>query len=204
MRRALPLVLASCVAGSAQAQDGDGLYGRFDSAASVVFGAGARVDTTGTAGAEVDVRLRLLDSTGLVASFGFVPGERTRGFYGLEVRPFFPSLFLQSMWTGRPYLDLLLQGPGLELGVEMPLVADAPIGVAFGAYLDVPLVRPDRFAHGVALRLAYRQVRFLRDIPRNDALLDDSRRRTLFASLVVAFDAGHAIPGWEPTRHRHR
>ena len=188
----------------ATAQEGDGIYGRFDSALSVALSAGGTLSTHGDAGATFDVRLRVLNTGGFVAAVNVDPGQRTSGFFGVELRPFFPSVFLQSMSTGRPYLDLFLQSPGVELGLAMPFERPVPIGVTWGVYLEVPLVRPDRFANGLGLRLGYRKTTYYQDLRPNAGLAADEVQRVFLAQLSLSFGAGNSVANWEPARHRAR
>jgi len=200
------LSVIACVAvvapSSGSAQTGDGIYGRFDSSTAIVFGAGATVATSsGDVAALLDARIRIFDAAGLATSFTIAPDTRTTMFAGIELRPLFPGLFLKSMDTRRRFLDLFVQSIGVELGAEMALASSAPIGFVWGLSLEVPIVSPDRFAHGVGLRLGMRHTAYFGDSRPNPAT-DESIYR-LYALLAVGFDAGSAVADWEPIRHRH-
>lgn len=208
--RALPVVVrlfavlaVGCVIPSARAQDGDGVYGRFDASSSVVLGAGAIVAAeTGDVGALLDARVRVIDAAGLATSVVLAPDRRTRLFAGVELRPLFPGLFLQSMSTGRWFVDLLIQSLGVELGVDVALARNAPVGFVWGLSLEVPILSPERFAHGLGIRLGMRHTAFFGDARPNPTR--DASGYELYGMLAIGFDAGQAVANWEPLRHRSR
>lgn len=200
-------VVASAVwaalATPANAQTGDGVYGRLDSSTSVVFGAGASLETgSWDAAALLDARIRVFDCAGLATSLTLAPDTRARMFTGVELRPFFPGLFLQSMSTGRQFVDLFVQSFGVELGAEVALAKGTSVGFVWGLSIEIPILSPERFAHGLGLRLGMRHTAIFGDSRPNPAA--DASSYRLYALLAIGFDAGRAIADWEPVRHRHR
>lgn len=199
-----PVLFAST---TAFAQSGDGLYGRFDSSTSVVIGAGAAIgfgDEGRSAGAVVDARVRVIDAGGAALSLHTDGAGTARLFSGIELRPFFPALFLEDLFTGRPYVDLLVQSLGIDLGVDVGLSSGAPLGFAWGVSIELPLLTPERFAHGLGLRLGIRRARQLTDARPNPGVATDVEYWSGYALLCLGLDAGTAIVNWEPPRHRHR
>lgn len=206
-RLATALASVVLVGTTAQAQEGDGLYGRFDASTSVVLGAGASIgfgDDGRSAGAVVDARVRVLDAGGVGFTLHTDGAGVARLVSGIELRPFFPALFLQDLFTGRPYVDLLVQSLGIDLGVDVGLASGAPLGFAWGFSIEVPLLTPEHFAHGLGLRLGLRRSRLLTDSRPNTGVATDLDTWTGYALLCVGLDAGNAVADWEPPRHRHR
>ncbi len=191
--------------GRAHAQEGDGVYGRFDASTSVVLGAGAAITfDDASVGALIDARVRILESGGVFASFHTETPGRARLFTGIELRPLFPALFLQDLSTGRAYLDLFLQSLSIELGVDLGLERDGVVGFAWGLSLEVPLLTPERFAHGLGLRVGIRRSTAFVDGRPSSGLAQDLETFSGFALLALGLDAGSGSAGWEPPRHRPR
>lgn len=186
----------------AAAQSGDGVYGRFDSSTTVVLGAGV---ATAVRSPEprvlVDARLRVIDCVGIAATASFAPDSRTRLFAGVELRPFFPGLFLQSMSTGRRFVDLFVQSFAVELGADLALIAGASPGFAWGLSMELPILAPDQFVHGLGLRLGMRHTAYFGDSRPNPSA--DASVYELYALVAIGFDAGRDVANWEPIRHRH-
>jgi hypothetical protein len=191
---------------AAQAEgDGDGVYGRFDSALVVALGAGAGVglsDGDAALRGVFDARLRIVSAGGPVISFAPGADGVHHLVVGMELRPFFPALFLQDMSTGHEWLDLFISSLGVELGAAF-LLEGRDVGLAWGLSVELPLVFPSRFAEGLFLRLAARHVNG------DDALVAvDADNRAdewlLSAQLVIGFGASSWPAAWEPPRHRDR
>lgn len=135
------LILAVAVAAK------DTTYGRIDGDLTLVFGAGVTVSPRGAAGT-LDVRARYLDTAGVFVSYdeGFGgPVEPTRVLaMGIEVRPVFFSRWLTDSELGIPYLDLIVDSFGLELGaaIVQPKMGDFAdrIALQFGVGLEIPIL----------------------------------------------------------------
>lgn len=199
----LAVASMASIVSRASAQSGDGVYGRFDSSTTVVLGAG--VSTT-TRDPEprllLDARLRVIDCVGIATTASIAPGSRTRLFAGVELRPFFPGLFLQSMSTGRRFVDLFVQSFGVELGADVALASRASPGFVWGLSIELPILAPDVFAHGLGLRLGMRHTAYFGDARPNPTA--DASVYEVYALLALGLDAGRSIANWEPVRHRHR
>ncbi|MFO0694156.1 MAG: hypothetical protein U0230_11410 [Polyangiales bacterium] len=189
---------------AAASGDGDGLYGRFDHSTTLSIGAGGgvvrRADTTAGTGL-ADLRLRILGTGGPVVSGRWGPDAGQDLFVGVEVRPLFPSVFLQSMSTGHAWLDLFLQSLGVELGAGFPLDGRGSIGFAWGLAMEVPLAMPGAVAEGLFLRLGARRV----NLSRAYQLTPDDRNLsewTAYATLAITLGLGNRVADWEPPRHR--
>lgn len=205
MRSAALLALTAVIASAprAFAQDGDGVYGRFDSSTSVVIAGGGAYDfTNARVGAMVDARVRVAESFGLVATLHTEHPGRARVFTGLELRPLFPALFLQQLSTGRAFVDLLIQSFAVELGVDLTVDRPVPVSFTWGLAIEIPILSPERFAHGLGIRLGARHSRTFRDGRPNPGLAADDTAWTGYAMLSIGFDAGQAVANWEPPRHR--
>lgn len=149
-------VVAVLVFASAARADSpsDGVYGRLDG--DFVLSAGGGVAVLPESPPRLDwtfeLRFRYLDSAGLL-----VAAEGTdRIIVAGDFRPLFLIRFLLNEWSGRAFLDLLLDSIGFELGaafVDWHHPDSAGVALALGFGLDVPIVAP------VFLRLAARHVR---------------------------------------------
>ncbi|MFI5299590.1 MAG: hypothetical protein ACHREM_15990, partial [Polyangiales bacterium] len=111
-----------------------------------------------------DVRLRWLDTVGVVAGYeGALTGDATSssaslhtGLVAIELRPCFPARFLQGMEVGSATADLLLDSLGLEVGALIGTRRDgdatpgAQVGLLLGVGAELPLMAQ---ASGPFLRL---------------------------------------------------
>src|SRR5215472_6116672 len=117
---------------SADAATVDPSYGRIDGDLDLVVGAGAVVSPRGPRG-EIDLRLRYLETAGVLATYedavgsGAEPGRALT--VGLEMRPLFFARWLRGQETQRAWLDLALDSIGLEMGA----VFQEPSGRGFGS-----------------------------------------------------------------------
>lgn len=148
---------------SARADDGDGLYRRFDGDFTLSAGAGGGVVTASRMNARgavwADFRARYLDTAGLYLAPEWRPDAFGVLGVGVDLRPLFPALFLLDASTGSAWLDLLLGSVGVDLGVALlPLDDDVRAALAVGFGFDVPLLLPEALAHGVYLRLSARHL----------------------------------------------
>ena len=133
----------------------DGVYGRLDGdfVLSAGAGGGAHLDGSATSATWTgELRFRYLDTAGLVVA---VQEEDLRTIVAGDFRPLFLIRFLLNEWSGRAFLDLLLDSIGFELGAALlrPFDDGTGVALALGFGLDVPIVAP------VFLRLAARHVR---------------------------------------------
>lgn len=143
-------VLAAVLAAPAARAEGvvDSSYGRISGDATLGVGLGASVSAGGPR-AEGEVRVRYLESVGLLAAYEDGPlvasaARPQRALVGaLELRPLFLYRWLQGHETDRAWLDLAVDSLGLELGV----VGEQPAGQGFasqaawllGGGIEVPL-----------------------------------------------------------------
>lgn len=190
------LVLGVCLPAGASAQhdDDDGLYGRFDGELALSVGVGGgltEVEARGRGASVVgEVRLRYLDAAGVFLAGRWGPGVSEHLALGVELRPLFPALFFEDLWTGHEFWDLLIQSVGVELGVAtLPLNEAWGYGLAAGGGLEIPVVLPSQWADGVWLRLGGRYVRgSTGDQGGPDTPHDEW---TLYATLAIKTIFGH-------------
>jgi hypothetical protein len=168
--RTLALVVVGLLSipAAAQADRDDGLYGRFDGdlTLSAAVGAGLVIgseegDDDAYAVAN-EVRLRYLETAGVLLALEWHPSGGERFLAGLDLRPVFLWHFLTGAWSGNRFFDLLLGSIGIDLGFAIgPLGGAFDPGVAFaiGLGLDVPIAWGDSGDPGVFVRLGARHVR---------------------------------------------
>src|SRR5271165_4307241 len=125
----IALALASAVAASlvragdarADGSAADSSYGRVDGDVALVGGAGAVATGRGVR-AEVELRLRYLESAGVYVTYedavavGSAADPQRVLCTGLELRPLFLLRWLRGNETQRARLDLALDSIGLEMG----------------------------------------------------------------------------------------
>jgi len=205
-RAVAALVLAAVAGASATARadgGGDGVYGRLDGDVVLAAGAGGGYRTGPEAGAvgELQLRASYLGTAGLLVAPSVGPTARL--LLAVDFRPLFPALFLQNLFTGSEWLDLLVQSVGLELGAAVDRL-DEPdgrgVGLAVGFGVDVPLVLPSMWGHGVFLRLGARHVR----APAADQVAPSGGAAdwTLCAVLTVPALVDLGLAEHEPPRFR--
>ena len=204
--------LAIAVLGSstAAADDGDGLYDRFDRDLTVAIGAGGGVvfdgaDVRPTLAA--DVRLRVIDTAGPVVAMRWSADGRSGHGYvllGVELRPFFPALFLLDLSIGNEWVDLFVQSFGVELGAALfPFDEDFGVALGVGLSVELPLLMPSRTRgtfQSIALRLAARRIDGTSSF--QDTPVADRSEWSLLATLAFALSAHIGIADWEPARYR--
>lgn len=154
------MVAALFCAAVCQAQ-GDGVYGRLEGSLHADVAAGAALSDANHGSLVWQARLRYVDAAGLVLRGDHALAETnaaTRLFAGLELRPLFPARFLMNSEFGVEWVDLLVDSIGMELGASFIGPVDVPprLTMAFG--LDVPVVTPSMFSHGVFVHLAAERV----------------------------------------------
>jgi hypothetical protein len=140
----------------------DTSYGRLEGDSAIAISAGAAFDVRGVRGA-IDVRYRYLHSAGVFLGYeeGFGGGaEPLRlGIAGFELRPLFLARWLQGKEIGSPYLDLLIDSIGFELGafVAQPEFGDfgSSAGLSFGIGLEFPFL-PHAWGPFLAVHAAFR------------------------------------------------
>jgi hypothetical protein len=153
-------VLFALGSASARADDGDGVYGRFDGDVMLSFAAGGFV-TTGEeleGGGTLELRARYLDCAGPALWGSLRSDGEVRLGGAVELRPLFPALFLIDRWTGNEFFDLTLQSIGIELGAEIVSFDDPAVALAIGFAFEMPIVPPSVAGQGVFLRLSARHV----------------------------------------------
>ena len=196
------LLASSLFVSHARAED-DGVYGRFDHGLVFALGAGGSISASGEVRAEGELRLRILDAAGPTLSVSGAPDRQTFVLAGIELRPFFPALFLLDAWSGNEWLDVFVQSIGVELGAAFfPGDGERGVAFAYGFSVELPLVlsRPGPF-DGLGLRIAARRI-----APSNAfAPAPESQRghfsvmATLSLHLGVRFPASfREPPGYRP------
>ncbi|MEM6959535.1 MAG: hypothetical protein AAF645_27875, partial [Myxococcota bacterium] len=190
--------------GAAHAQDGDGAYGRWNHGLviSPAFGVALGGDGgQGDVAFDGALRLRFLDAAG--PSAGVIAGEGgPLIFTGVELRPFWPALFLLDMSTGRRWIDRTIQSLGVELMAVFAPRAERR-GAAFGYafHIELPLIygRDGPF-DGLRLRAAVRRI-VGRDYIEGPSIAHSwAAVLSLTLDLGAQFSQGHR----EPPRYRPR
>ncbi len=200
------LVVASA-AGPARAQGpGDGLYGRFHGDLTLAVDAGAGVllgDGGPRAGLVGELRARYLDAAGPFVAGRFSPDGPDALVFGVTIRPLFPSLFFENLWTGYGFVDRLVQSLGVDLGLAVtPLDSGTGVGFAVGFALEPPLWWSDRTGNTLALRLA---ARYLTAQPGDQAGPTGGLSAwMLWAGLAWSGHANIGLAAWEPPDYRPR
>jgi len=189
---------------------GDGLYDRFDRDLTIAadLGGGAVLDGVDPRGTlTADLRFRIIDTAGPAIGLRWGPdGGSGHGhlFVGVELRPFFPALFLLDLSTGHEWLDLFVQSFGLELGAALfAFDDDFGVGFAVGVSLSIPLLLPSKTRgafQSIALRLGARRVDATAAFQGTPVV--DRSEWTVSAALSFAFAARLGSASWEPPRYR--
>lgn len=216
---ALVFALAGSSA-SARAQDGDGVYRRLDTDATLSLGVGGGLVLPRDARAEgraaaalVEARLRIVDAAGPVVAYRWSGDVGGYLALGVELRPLWPMLWLLDKPTGVEWLDLLVQSLGLELaavvlplGQPAELDIDRGVALSVGVALEIPLVVPTRLRganRGVFLRLAARWVDArpaMRTTPTGRDLSEWSLNATFQATWGLHIGADAEPPRYRPRR----
>ncbi|MBX7195010.1 MAG: hypothetical protein K1X94_23350 [Sandaracinaceae bacterium] len=218
-RLSLVLMLATLTS-SASAQvrteraSDDGVWGRFGSDLVLSIGANAGVGLgdpsllargSSAAAFEVDLelRLRVIDSAGLVVAPEWRPDGASRLVAALDLRPVFLARFLFGASTYDRYVDLFLDSIGVELGATI-FAPEGRVAAAFaiGFGADVPLWVPPEITGAIALRLGARWTGAgSADVWGPNRAVDDW---TIHAGLLVRFHANVGLATWEPARYELR
>lgn len=216
----LALVLASLLASPASAQvrteraSDDGVWGRLgsDLVLSVGVNAGvglgdpvlsARGSSDPTFSLDLELRLRVIDTAGIVIAPEWRPEGASRLIVAVDLRPVFLARFLFGATSGDRYVDLFLDSIGVDLGATI-FAPDGRVAVAwaigFGA--DVPLWVPPEITGALALRLSARWTGAgTADVWGPNRAVDDW---TIHAGLLVRFHANVGLATWEPPRYEVR
>jgi hypothetical protein len=197
------IVLFGLPAAASADESEDGLYGRWDEDLVLAIGAGGGATfASGAADAVAvgDVRLRFLGAAGPVVSAAWAPDAQQHLFVGAELRPLFPALFLLDLSTNRQFVDLLLQSISVELGAAFLLDGHGSTGFGVGLAIDVPLVYPTLFAHGLWLRLGARRV--IASSSWESINGPGLSHWVAMATLVVAVGIDAGLVDLEPERYR--
>ena len=223
MRSALSLVVATLLVSTFWSASGlaqvratrradDGVYGRFhsDLAISVGLHGGAALGDPVLASTRpsdailsmsADLRLRVLDSAGIVMAPEWRPEGSSRLFAGIDVRPGFLARFLYGVSARDRYVDLFIDSIGADIGAVV-FAPNGRVSLAFavGFGCEIPLWVPEDLSGAFALRLGARWV----GAGSNDVFgpaqhVDDW---TVSAGLLIRFHANVGIASWEPSRYR--
>jgi hypothetical protein len=219
MSRAVAVVLLVVLGASAPAAadgPGDGLYDRFDRDLTVALVAGGGVvldgvDPRPTLVAEL--RSRIIASSGPMVALRWSGGEagdppnsgRGHLLVGVEIRPFFPAIFLLNLSLGHEWWDLFLQSFAVEVGAALfPFDDELGVGLGVGLSIELPLLLPSKTSgafQSIALRVGVRRVD---GSPAFQGTPDsrDASEWTLMASLSFALSARLGVADWEPPRYR--
>lgn len=208
--RALVAVLVSMVvapAGHALAdRGGDGVYDRLAGDLTLGFGAGPAVTFRGgdvAAGATLELRMLIVDAAGPVLAARWGPDAGELAFVGVELQVLHPAIWLLDADLRRERLDLFLQSFSVELGAALgPLDGDVGVGLGVGVAMEVPLVLPSAWAHGLWLRVGARRVRASPSDRAGPAT--SGREWTLMATLAIKAPVRLGLGGWDPPRYRVR
>jgi hypothetical protein len=191
--------------GVAEAQEGDGAYGRLDQDTmfSVGVGGGAVLNGASDAALLVELRMRYLDMVGLLVAPEWRLDVEGRLVLAVEMRPLWPVRFLLNGFSGNEWLDLFLESISVEVGASiMPLDSGVGAGLAVGVGLDVPLLVPSIFADGLMLHLGARHTRSGANDqagPATGAVSD----WLLLAALTIKFGADLGIASRELARYSY-
>jgi hypothetical protein len=216
---ALLVVLAAFfVSSSASAQTrsqrraDDGVYGRFRTDLAISLGVNGGVvlgepvlamtrPSDPILSISAEVRLRVLDSAGIVLAPEWRPEGSSRLFAGVDLRPGFLTRFLYGISADDRYIDLFIDSIGVDLGAVV-FAPNGRVGFAFavGFGCEIPLYVPEDLSGAFALRLGARWV----GAGSNDEWgpLQHVDDWTLSAGLVVRFHVNAGIASWEPSRYR--
>ena len=204
----------------AHADEGDGVYRRFDGdlAIGLEVGGGYRLRTRGDAAPEspyVDaaLRFRVLDTGGPFVAWrhGLASPDAGVLLVGVELRPLFPALYLLDIRLPE-YPALLLESIGLELGAivgpfgreasaDHPAIATG-LGWMIGLALEVPLVLPSWVRapwRSLVLRASARRTY----ASPNQRLGPDARLEGWELGLTLGLRLGvdTGLAAWEPRRY---
>lgn len=194
-----------CATRHAAAQEGDGLYHRFDgdlTLASVVSGGVHWEETQGDAAALVtgELHARYLDSAGALLAVEHVDGRRIGALAGVDVRPVFLARFFTNAFTGHRWLDLAIDSFTLEMGTWLGSLEDGEAGAALllGVGVELPVWVEGVRRLGVAL--GWRYVHANQD--EQSGAPPGVGGARLFAALVFTTSVSTGVSGWEPPRYR--
>jgi len=182
---------------------GDGVYRRFDTDLTFQLDVGAGVLSAGADGPSLvaELRARIIDAAGLVVALDSAPRGQDHLFVGVELRPFWPALFLMDRSSGHERWDLMLESLGVELGAGItPLGDGLGVGLSWGVGVEVPLILPETFARGVWLRLGARH----QSVRSSTAGAPNSGQDTWLAYVTLALRGGLNLgfSSWETPRYR--
>jgi hypothetical protein len=133
---------------SVRPADMDTTYGRIDGDLGVAFGVGATLGPSAPRGT-LELRLRYLDTAGIFAEYEDSLGSdasNPRHLFGggFEIRPLFLARWLAGRELGVPWLDLLIDSVGFELGAfyEQPVgeAVENRTGLQASLGLEVPIL----------------------------------------------------------------
>jgi len=192
----------------------DGVWGRFGSDLVLSVGANAGVGlgdpsllARGSSAAafslDVELRLRVIDTAGIVIAPAWRPDGASRLVAAIDLRPVFLARFLFGATSGDRYWDLFFDSFGVELGATI-FAPEGRVAVAWavGFGCDIPLWVPPEVTGAVALRLGARWTGGgTADVWGPNRSVDDW---TIHAGLLVRFHANVGLATWEPDRYRVR
>jgi hypothetical protein len=168
LKRALPSVLAAsallvATTSPAQADEGDGAYGRLKGDTTIVVGVGGGFSPAdGRPFLGADLRARYLDAAGAMVFYEEADalhrasegGALRRAFgAGIELRPLFPIRFLKAYESRHGFFELVLDSVGLDMAAYFSALEGSSVqrpGLHVGLSVEVPLAA---VASGPWLRL---------------------------------------------------
>jgi hypothetical protein len=190
------MLLGIGATGRAEPETGDGLYRRFAGDLTLSSGACAALTVTGDPKIALDLRARYLDSIGVLAAPEWALADQSAAVaVAIEIRPLFLARFLTNAYSGRAWVDLVVDSIGAELGTWLG-PSDGHFGAAWlvGGGVEAPLnSRGDR---GFWLRLA---LRYLRASASDQAAPSGGKSEvSVLAALIYRTTAKLGLASWEP------
>ena len=200
---------AACTVGlnakAAHAQDGDGLYHRWDEDFSLMLGAGvgaAHFDDDWDLTYNAEVHALFFSMGGPMVAGRLAKGiSRDHLILGVDIRPLFPALFFLYKPTWHEFWDLLIQSVSVELGAALIFDNDVDVAFAFGLGFEIPIARIRESSHRVALKLASRRIKGAASFLGTDKKQTEWSIHSAFV-WYIGFPIGAA--SWEPRRYRAR
>ncbi|MBK8170913.1 MAG: hypothetical protein IPK60_11300 [Sandaracinaceae bacterium] len=184
------------VASKAHAQDGDGLYDRFDN--DVWFSLTAAASSApsndfNTTTFAPELRARYLDSAGVFLAMNF-GSDTPRVLGGIDLRPIFLGRFLKNLSLHRAFWDLLIDSIGLDVGISTITINNQTrAALVVGTGLDIPVLFDGYPRLSIRLGLRY---------TRADAPSAIATELALQAGLTLTFGADTGLAAREGPRTR--
>jgi hypothetical protein len=177
---------------------GDGVYRRLEGDLTLSGGISGGLALGNDQTLAVDLRARYLDSIGVaVIPEWSVKKSESAVALALEVRPLFLARFLSNAYSGRAWVDLIVDSIGVEIGSWLgPCNRHFGAALLLGGGIEFPLSR--RADSGLGLRLASR---YLRAAASDRAAPSGGASELSFiAALIYRTTVGLGLASWEPVQ----